>query len=69
MVVTEEEVRFVAVPQEEPEVMVKFEFEISKKIFPTASILMRAVEVGVLGITTDCEPSFGVLEARTVGKV
>lgn len=38
-------------------------------MFPTASILILAVVVGVFGITTACDPSFGVLLASTVGKV
>src|SRR5262245_56571513 len=35
----------------------------------TASTLMRAVVVGVFGITTFAVPIFGVLAASTVGKV
>ena len=55
--------------QDEPEVMVKLAFEISKKILPTASILIRAVVVGVFGIVNTSVPSLGVLAASTVGKV
>src|SRR5262245_31664944 len=42
--------------------------EISKKIFPTASTFMRAVDVGIFGIRSDSLPSLAVLAARTVGK-
>ena len=52
-----------------PAVMVKLVFEISKKILPTASILILAVVVGVLGIVNTSDPSFAVLAANTVGKV
>lgn len=69
LVVMEEAVSPVGVPHEDPAVMVKLALEISKKILLTASILMRAVEVGVLGIKTACDPSFGVLDTSTVGKV
>lgn len=47
----------------------KFVLEISKKILPTASILILAVVVGVFGITSVCVPSLGVLDINTVGKV
>ena len=50
-------------------VMVKFVSEISKKILPTASIFMRANDVGVLGMVTDSLPSLAVLADSTVGKV
>src|SRR5688572_11196746 len=50
-----------------PGVTWKFAFETSKKMFPTASTLMRAVVVVPAGITTACEPSFGVLATSTVG--
>jgi len=43
--------------------------EISKKILPTPSILIRPTEVGVLGIRTDWLPSLGVLASRVVGNV
>ena len=46
---------------------VKFVFETSKKMLPTASILTRAVVVSTSGIVTSCEPSFGMLSARTYG--
>mgnify|MGYP001771087526 CR=1 FL=1 len=49
--------------------MVKLALEISKKILPTASTLMRAVVVAVFGMVTTSVPSFGVLAANTVGKV
>jgi hypothetical protein len=52
-----------------PAVIVKLTSEISKKILPTASILIRPVVVGVLGIVKLSVPSFGVLAERTVGKV
>ena len=69
MVVTPDEAKPVAVPHEEPAVIVKLVLEISKKILPTASILILAVVVGVFGITKASVPSFGVLAANTVGKV
>jgi len=49
--------------------IVKFASEISKKIFPSASILMRAVSVMTLGSVTISLPSFAVEAARVVGKV
>ena len=52
-----------------PEVIVKLESEISKNTFPAASTFIRPVVVGVLGISRDSVPSFGVLAARTVGNV
>lgn len=69
VVVTDEEVKPVAVPQEDPAVMVKLLLEISKKIFPTASTFILAVVVGVFGMTNASVPSFGVLAASTVGNV
>lgn len=69
VVVTPDEARPVAVPHEEPAVMVKLVLEISKKILPTASTLILAVVVGVLGIVTAWVPSFGVLAINTVGNV
>jgi hypothetical protein len=48
---------------------VKFAFETSKKMFPTASTFTRAVVVSVLGSVTTSEPSFVVLAASTVGYV
>jgi hypothetical protein len=50
--------------QDEPEVIVKLVLEISKKIFPTASIFILAVVVGVLGIVTTSVPSLGVLATK-----
>jgi len=49
--------------------MVKLVSEISKKILPTASTLIRAVDVGASGIKTDAEPLLAVLAVRMVGKV
>lgn len=49
--------------------ILKFVFEISKKMFPTASTFIRAVVVSMSGIRTDSAPSLGVLAARMVGKV
>ena len=49
--------------------MVKLVLEISKKIFPTASTFMRLVVPVVEGTETSCEPSFGVDEANTMGKL
>ena len=69
VVVIAEEARPVAVPQDDPAVMVKLALEISKKILPTASTFILAVVVGVLGITNASVPSFGVLAAKTVGNV
>jgi hypothetical protein len=48
---------------------VKLVFEISKKILPTASTLIRALEVGIPGVMTISDPSLGVLAANTTGKV
>ena len=45
----------------------KFVFETSKKTFPTASILTRAVVVEMSGMVTSCEPSLAVLATRTYG--
>ena len=66
VVVMAVEERKSGVPQLDPDVMVKFVFEISKKIFPTASTLIRAVVLGVLGIVTTCDPSLGVLAINVV---
>jgi hypothetical protein len=52
-----------------PDVIVKFESEISKNTFPTASTFIRPVAVEMLGISRDSEPSFAVLADSTVGKV
>src|SRR5213078_1192851 len=51
-----------------PVTMAKSTSEISKKMLPTAPILIRAVCVGMFGITMVSEPSLGVLLTRTVGK-
>jgi hypothetical protein len=64
-----EDARPVGVPQDDPDVIVKFVLEISKKIFPTASTFIRAVVVGVFGITNASVPSFAVLADNTVGNV
>ena len=47
--------------------IVKSAPEMSKKTFPTASTLIRALVVATFGNVTDCEPSFGVAAARTCG--
>ena len=49
--------------------IVKFVFETSKKMLPTASIFTRAVVVSTSGIVTASLPSFGVLAASTNGYV
>jgi len=59
----------VGVGVELPDVIVKFASEMSKKMFPTASTLTRAVVVGMLGMNTDSVPSFAVLALITVGNV
>jgi hypothetical protein len=61
VVVTADELRPPGVPQPLPAVIVKLVLEISKKILPTASTLILAVEVGVLGTVTTSLPSLGVL--------
>src|SRR4051812_33989214 len=53
----------------EPDPIVKLVFEISKKIFPTASIFILAVVVGVLGIVTTSVPSLGVLATNVLNVV
>lgn len=68
-VVMADEAKPVGVPQDEPLVMVKLVLEISKKILPTASIFIRAVVVGVLGMVSAAVPSLGVLAINTVGNV
>ena len=65
----DDDTRPVGALQDEPEVMVKFVLEISKKMLPTASTFILAVVLAELGIVTDWEPSFGVLAANTVGNV
>lgn len=69
VVATDEEARPLALAQAEPEVIVKFALEISKKILPTASTFILAVVVGVFGIANASLPSLGVLAANTVGNV
>ena len=49
--------------------IVKLVFEISKKIFPTASTFIRLVVPCTEGTVTTCEPSLGVADAKTVGNV
>ena len=49
--------------------MVKFTFEMSKKMLPTASTLMRAVVVLTFGTMMVWLPSLGVLSAMTMGNV
>src|SRR2546423_9878732 len=50
-------------------VIVKFGSEILKKMLSTASTLMRAVEVGVLGTLIVAAPLLGMLDARVKGKL
>ena len=47
-----------------PALMVKLAFEMSKKMLPAHSTLIRADEVGALGTVMLCEPSLAVLEAN-----
>ena len=49
--------------------IVKLVFEISKKIFPTASTFTRQVVPGVDGTVIVSVPSLAVADASTVGKV
>ena len=49
--------------------MVKLVFEISKRMFPTASTFMRLVVPELDGTVTTSDPSLAVEEAKTVGKV
>src|SRR5690349_1694003 len=49
--------------------MVKLALEISKKILPTASTLMRLVLPGISGTVINSEPSLSVEEAKTMGRV
>ncbi|HWP42343.1 MAG TPA: hypothetical protein VNO14_03840 [Blastocatellia bacterium] len=51
------------------EVMEKLEFEMSKKMLPSASTFMRAEEVTALGTMKVCDPSLGVEAAIVIGKV
>ena len=69
VVVIPDEANPVALPQDDPAVIVKFVFEMSKKILPTASTFILAVVDGVFGITNASVPSLGVLATNTVGKV
>ena len=55
--------------QVSPGVMLKLASEMSKKMFPTASTLTRAVEVGVFGTLIVAAPLLGVLDARVNGKL
>ena len=50
-------------------IIVKFTFEISKNILPTASTFILAWEVGWFGIVITSEPSFGVFAIITVLKL
>src|SRR5882757_6324020 len=50
-------------------VVVKLVFEISKKIFPVACTLIRAVLLVTFGTVIVSVPSFGVADFNTVGKV
>jgi hypothetical protein len=62
---------FVPVPAKftfTPGVIVKFAFEMSKKMFPTASTLILACVVLTLGSVTTSEPSLSVLSTSTVEK-
>src|SRR5450432_1210822 len=54
------------------EVIVRFASEMSKKMLPTASTLIRPwaeATLALLGIVTTALPLLGMLAARTVGKV
>ena len=50
-------------------VIAKFGSEMLKKMLSTASILIRAVEVGVLGMMMVAAPVLGLLGERITGKV
>ena len=52
-----------------PAVIVKLVFEMSKKILPTASTLMRAVVLAELGTVTVFDPVLGVEGVNIVGKL
>jgi hypothetical protein len=65
----DEEVMPVISPHNGGLVIVKLALLISKNIFPTASILMRAVLETEFGITKASVPSFAVLSDNTNGKV
>ena len=47
--------------------IVRSAWEMSKNTFPSASTLIRACVVATCGISTDCDPSFGVEAASVVG--
>ena len=59
----------VAVASGPPAPMVKLAFEMSKKMLPAHSTLMRADEVASLGTVMLCEPSLAVLSAKVWPKV
>ena len=69
LLVMEPVVRPVGSPQSGGVVMEKLVLLMSKKMLPMASILILAVVLSVLGITTAWLPSLGVLSKSTVGKV
>ena len=52
-----------------PAVIVKFVFDMSKKILSAASTFILAVVVAVFGMVSTSDPSLGVVAANTVGKV
>lgn len=64
-----DEVNPLASPQATAPLMVKLVLEMSKNMFPTASIFTRAVVVGTAGITSASVPSLAVLSEITYGKV
>jgi hypothetical protein len=66
---TADEVNPEASPQAMAAPMVKLVLQMSKKMFLTASILMRAVVLGTAGIAKASVPSLAVLSANTNGKV
>ena len=69
LLVMEPVVRPVGSPHSGGVVMEKLVLLMSKKMLPMASILILAVVLSVLGITTAWLPSLGVLSKSTVGKV
>src|SRR4051794_4067824 len=64
-----DDVKPVGVPHAGGVPIVKLVFEMSKKIFPTDSILIRLVVPCVAGTVTVSVPSLAVEEAKTVGNV
>ena len=50
-------------------VIVKSASEMSKKMWPAASTLMRALVVAMFGSTTISDPSLGVLDYKVTGNV